>query len=360
MDYVNLTLIGIAIAAVVGYFLWTMDRVKPNVADTLREDVRAKAKPLLPAADPAANKGQFLLQNQPLLILPTKRFLDDYKSRPNLSSFDPAITDAVWVRQRAFLERIEGELGTVQQCDHTAHYAVAASVNQPADFITAVSSDAEASFGALVSTLELAEPLRLWFGRALVVIVANRAQFDHIAWLTNTPANLSAANAYVLIQDGVMLIPAYTTRAADWRPLLLRQFTNAVLHSLGGHYVAFPRWVEEGLAELLEANLPRPRASTDQEDHSPANRPPITPATPAAVITPGPWDAAKDAPAQLASLALTSHRMVHWLLARHKPQFLQFLHTCKSSPDESAAWRAVFGTDAAGLATAFASESAST
>src|SRR2546423_3712231 len=229
MDYINLALLGVAIAAAVGWYLWTMNEAKPNVTGTLKGDVRAKARPLLPHADPASSKGQFLLQNAPLLIVPTKRFLDDFAAKPQLSSFEAPITNALWVRQRAFLERIEGELGTVQQCDHSDHYAVAASVNQPADFLSAVSRDAEASFDAMRSALDLKDPLRLWFGRALVVIVANRAQFDHIAWLTDTPAGLSAGNGYVLGHDGVLLIPVYTTRAADWRPLLLRQVAQSVL-----------------------------------------------------------------------------------------------------------------------------------
>jgi len=359
MDYINLALLGVAIAAAVGWYLWTIGSAKPNVTGTLKEDVRAKARPLLPHADPAASKGQFLLQNAPLLIVPTKRFLDNFTSTPGLSSFDPSITDALWVRQRAFLERIEGELGTVQQCDHTDHYAVAASVNQPADFTSAVSRDAEASFNAMRDALDLKDPLRLWFGRALVVIVANRAQFDHIAWLTDTPMSLSAGNAYVLAHDGVLLIPIYTTRAADWRPLVLRQFAKAVLESYAGRFRPCPRWLEEGFAELLQRSLPRPPVAADEGGPAATKQPP-QPAPPSAIIDPKTWDADKDDPAKLAGLTQTSQRAVEWLLARHREQLIHFLQTYKTAakPDENAAWRAAMNVDAPALMQAFATDNA--
>jgi hypothetical protein len=225
-----------------------------------------------------------------------------------------------------------------QQAECSAHLAIAAPTNQPNDLLTEALRGAEESLEMMCQQLEAPRPLRLWHGRALLLMLSNRRFFDHVAWLMNIDLARSGGGACVQAQDGVVLIPIYATRVSDTRRIVLRQLVRAFCYAYGGAYGTYPNWIEHGLARWVEVQ----RLGLPQTDAAK-----IAAELPVAVdciIDPAAWTTTAAEGQRHEALTYTSYRAVDGLMRESRSGFIQVLRSLKSGPSDDQAFQDAFAT----------------
>lgn len=352
MDPLNWALLLLAAAGVFVYFKWTKAPV-PTAQSTVNEDTRKQAHPLiLPPAEGAATD-LFELTPVPLAIRPTPRLSSVTHS---LGSFNPVIRDALWLPQRQMILRLEGELEMAQQAEASEHFVIAGPANQPGALLARTVAELEKVLAFLVKSFELPQPVELWYGRAMVLLLSNRKLFDHVAWLTRAGVAGSTTGSYFLAEQRIVLIPIYATRLGGFGAALQQQVSRAFLYCLMGQTGRYSQWVEEGLARWIDAQAPRIADRAAVAPASPVAADASTAFDPRTIVTPDAWAQAKDDPATLDRLSSTSQQVIAWLMARHRGALLKYLQAAKGAPNPDALWHQALGLDAAGLVGAWTSE----
>ncbi len=348
MDWLNWLLIGVVVWALMTLFR-KKDDAEQRVSGEIHVETRKKATALLPLPDERADGELFTLEQTPMRIKPTAK-VATLLAEPSASSFEKPLAEGLWLRQREMLERLEGELEMHQQAELSVHFAIAAPTNQPADLLTQALVNAEKSLDLLLATFEVEKPARLWMGRALILMLSNRKLFDHVAWLAEAGLTRSQSGAYLIGDDGVVLICVYATRVSDSRRIILKQIVRSFLYALGGSYGEYPRWIEEGIARWMETErlgAPQPPAGADG---------PIQAAAASKLIDDGAWKSVEDDPIAEEAMLRSAGRQVEDLLAHDRGRFITLLHGLKAS-DSATAWQKAFGkTEEEVLARALASK----
>lgn len=241
-DVVQWGLFLAVLAAFLGYYFWPEPMGKADAEVHVDDNTRKKANAMIALAADAPAGELFTLVEPPLHIQANAA-----ASESNLPSAE--LREALWVKQRAMITRLEGELDYAQQADISEHFAIAAPANQPASLLQKTVKDLEGMVEQIRKHLRLEKQDELWHGRALILMLSNRKIFDHVAWLTGAGLAASAPGAFTLSQDRVVLIAIYATRLGGFaRPLTL-QVARACICGAGGNKT--PKWLEYGLALWL-------------------------------------------------------------------------------------------------------------
>lgn len=375
MDWLTWVLLGVAALAMMFWWIWYQHTRGPaRVIDRAKE--RPKNVDMIPPEVPGAAANIFRLQNSPMLVRATS-LTEPFTQKGVLSSFDPVIRDALWVQQRHLIARLESELELPLQADLSPHFVIVTPTNQSRDFLAHAVADAEKVFATLKNVIEMADPLRLWLGRAMIVLLSNRRRFDHVAWLTGTKLKLSSEGAYFIAEERIVFIPLYMTLVTDSRRMLVQQVTRAWLHCMGGIAGGYPRWVTESLARWVEHSMGgwiegqigwiedglthHPVRIEGTDVVQPAARTPqlasakVHAAEQIKILLPAAWERADIDPPLLESMRDSSYRVIDWLMRSNRAGLLQFLRAFKAASSEDAAWRGALNMDAkAVLAASFA------
>ena len=254
-DITTWVLVLALVAAFVAYAFWP--QTSKAQSEVKRDDeTRKQAQPLIALA--AADQQQlFELTQVPLGIHVTTALRDRLASEKPPEENE--IRESLWAQQRGMITRLESELDYAQQADISACFAIAAPANQPAALLQKTLSELEGNLKKIRTLLGVQTQEPFWHGRAMILMLSTRKLFDHVAWLTGAGLAASAPGAFMLSEEGVVLISLYATRLGGFtRPLTL-QVCRAAVKSLGGSNT--PPWMEYGLAYWLTDQIaPKPPA----------------------------------------------------------------------------------------------------
>ncbi len=342
MDSTNLILIGLAAALIVWYWLGSRDD-GPENQEKAHQETRKAARALIALPADSARADLFELQPMPLRIVPTQTMVQEF-ALPPADTSDPVLRDALWLRQRELIVRLESELEMAQQAEVSDHFAVAGPANQPGQMLDKTLGDLEKAFRFFAERFEAPVPHQLWVGRALVLLLSNRKLFDHVAWLTGAGSVASRTGSYFLANDGIVLIPLYATRLGGYGRTLLRQVVRVFLYHLDAKPYSFPRWLEEMLALWAQPHCPglvdqapAPLRQQQQQGNKPAEVDEVA-FSAADVFNDDKWDQAFDEPLLMEKMTAEAVRLGKTVMQTHSAQLVKVLHETKAGGDFAALW----------------------
>ncbi len=336
-DETTLILFGLLALAMLAYYFWPeVSRAQAEVK--MDDQTRKKAQPMIALASDEVKEQIFELQQMPLRIVAGDKLRDDAKLDRN------AVRDALWIQQRAMITRLESELDYAQQADVSECFAIAAPANQPGALLQKTLKALEDALTQIRTLLKLEAEQPLWHGRAMILMLSTRKLFDHVAWLTGAGLAASAPGAFVLSDDGVVMITIYATRvelgildrdaeeqqgvvtaqgqaspqiadkpAAFMRPLIL-QVSRAVVLAVGGPRT--PKWAEYGLANWMTEQIAGPAKLRKDEN------PPTWCQEAAVIFDAKAWDKASEDTARLEQLVAWSSVHVGKLMSTSAGELL--------------------------------------
>ncbi len=347
MDPLNWLLIGMAILA--AWILYRQVRPKKLFAhSTIRTEVRKQAALLIPPPVESASS-LFTMPVSPLRIKPLAS-LARRRGEESISWFAASVCASLWNQQRGMLSLLEKELDVALEAELSGHFVAACSANHPPEILDKVAQTAERTLDALGKLFRLQEPLQLWYGRAMILLLHNRKAFDHVAWLTGSTVQAANENDYFLADNRVVFIPIYTTRLTDFTAAVSREVTQAFLFCYGevlGHY---PQWIEWGLARWTKGKIgiaPPPPVSAEED---------ASPLSVQAILDAAQWERSRLEPVLREQLLACSGEVVQWLIARHGEAFFRYLQAGKLPGEAEAAWKRIFNTSCADLLQAWRTE----
>jgi hypothetical protein len=350
-DETTLILFGLLALAMLAYYFWPeVSRAQAEVK--MDGQTRKKAQPMIALASDEVKEQIFELQPMPLRIVTGEKLKADSTLDRNV------VRDALWVQQRALITRLESELDYAQQADISEHFALAAPANQPGELLQKTLKGLENALAQIRLLLKLEPERPLWHGRAMILMLSTRKLFDHVAWLTGAGLAASAPGAFVLSDDGVVMITIYATRvelgildrdaneeqggmavrgqniaqlgdkpAAYMRPMTL-QVSRAVVLAVGG--ARTPKWVEYGLAHWMAEQIAGKTKLRKDE------KPPTWCDEAAVIFDAREWDKAGDDTARLEQLVAWSSVHVGTLMSKSAGQLLGVLNGLRGGTESDA------------------------
>jgi len=322
-DQTSWILFGLLMAAVVGYYLWP--EVTKAQAEVHRDEVtRKKAKSLIALANDGADDLLFELSHTPLRVQAGPKLKAAIETGQKLDTLE--VREALWTQQRAMITRLENELDYAQQADVSEHFSIAAPANQPASLLEKTLKELDDMNGKIRAILGVKPEQPLWHGRAMVLMMSNRKLFDHVAWLTGAGLASSAAGAFTLFTDDIVMITIYATRLGGFARPLTTQVARAAIRGTGGD--STPKWVEYGLAHwVADKMVGKLQLAKDEQAPvwSPAGE---------AIFDPAAWEKAADDSTKLEALVVFSGIFVDAIMEKSPDRIASHLTDLRTAAPE--------------------------
>lgn len=351
-DLTSWVIFSLLLVAAIAYYFWPQT-TQADAEVGIDKTTRDKANPLIALADAAADQQLFELSPMPLRVLPGAKLQSD---NPGTQA---DIAQALWLKQRELITRLESELDYTQQADVSEHFALAAPANQPAALLKNTLTELENRLGQIRKLLKVEPEAQLWHGKALLVMLSTRKLFDHVAWLMNAGHAASAPGYFTLANDQIVLIVLYATRvelgllddpsqqqpaplsslqaqpatnaekptpAAFTRPLTL-QVSRAAIRCVGGSYT--PLWLEYGLASWMTNQLMgKPEVAKNEEA-------PKWNSAGQSIFDPDSWEKSADDSGKLEQLTTLSMLFADFAMKEHADRIINHINKLRTlSPSD--------------------------